>query len=333
MCGNCATPPTAWSSAWRGTSSALPGKRPRRPPWSNRWRAASAASLRRSCAASGAASPAPPRPCGSPRPRFTTRCGSTASRTEAQLRRKSYGRSMHPADARWIPGLHGPGRSAGGRAKLWPVRPHIRPFSEEINVIQKKFALAALTLALAAPGLYAAEGQAAANPVDPGSVAALKRMGTFLQTLQRFEVKSDRTTESVLADGQKLQNSAVTDTQVQRPNKLRLVSWRGDTEKELVYDGKTVTLYTPATKYYASAETEPTIGGMIGQIRDKFGIETPVSDLFIWGTDAAPVDKIESAMNAGQDMVGDHVCNHYAFRQEQFDWQLWIRAGEIGRAS
>jgi len=200
--------------------------------------------------------------------------------------------------------------------------------TEEINVTYQTTALAALVVALVAPGLHAAEGQAAASPVDPESIAALKRMGTYLQTLQRFELKSQRTTEAVLADGQKLQSSAVTETHVQRPNKLRLVSWRGNSEKELVYDGKTVTLYTPATKYYASAETDSTIGGMIRQVRDKYGIETPVSDLFIWGTDAAPVDKIESAMNAGQDLIGSHVCNHYAFRQEQFDWQLWIRAGD-----
>jgi hypothetical protein len=136
-------------------------------------------------------------------------------------------------------------------------------------VIQRKLASAALTLALAAPGLAVAQGQAAVNPVDPASIAALKRMGAYLQTLQRFEVKSHRTTESVLSDGQKLQNSALAEAQVHRPNKLRLVSWRGANEKELVYDGKTVTLYTPAQKYYASAETADTIGGMIRQIQDK----------------------------------------------------------------
>ena len=195
-------------------------------------------------------------------------------------------------------------------------------------MITRKTALAVLALVLGAPGLYAAEGQAPANPVDPASIDALKRMGAYLQTLQRFALKSERTSEAVLDDGQKLQNSAVAETQVQRPNKLRLVSWRGGSEKELVYDGKTVTLYTPATKYYASAETADTIGGMVRQIRDKYGIETPVSDLFIWGTDAAPLDQIQSAMNAGQDLIGGQICNHYAFRQEQFDWQLWIRAGD-----
>ena len=66
---------------------------------------------------------------------------------------------------------------------------------------------------------------------------------------------------------------------------------------------------------------------MVEQLGEKYGIEFPLTDLFRWGTAAAPVAKLESAMNAGQDLVGEHVCNHYAFRQEQIDWQLWIRDG------
>ena len=52
-----------------------------------------------------------------------------------------------------------------------------------------------------------------------------------------------------------------------------------------------------------------------------------MSDLFLWGTPAAPLDKIESAMNAGQDFVGDDLCDHYAFRQANADWQIWITTG------
>ena len=51
-------------------------------------------------------------------------------------------------------------------------------------------------------------------------------------------------------------------------------------------------------------------------------MQLPLSDLFLWGTPAAPVDKIESAMNAGQDFVGDDLCDHYAFRQAKADWQI-----------
>ncbi len=32
-------------------------------------------------------------------------------------------------------------------------------------------------------------------------------------------------------------------------------------------------------------------------------------------------------MNAGQDFIGNDLCDHYAFRQGEFDWQIWIATG------
>ena len=139
----------------------------------------------------------------------------------------------------------------------------------------------------------------------------------ILQTLKRFRVSTELTGERVLADGQKLQHTATADMDVERPNKLRALMHSARSERELVYDGKTVTLYTPAQKYYSTVEFSDTIGGLIDLLEQRYGVELPLSDLFLWGTPAAPLDKIDSAMNAGQDFVGDDLCDHYAFRQAQ----------------
>ena len=32
-------------------------------------------------------------------------------------------------------------------------------------------------------------------------------------------------------------------------------------------------------------------------------------------------------MNAGQDFIGDDLCDHYAFRQGNLDWQVWVTTG------
>jgi hypothetical protein len=70
-----------------------------------------------------------------------------------------------------------------------------------------------------------------------------------------------------------------------------------------------------------------TLTGLVEKLETRFGIEVPLSDLFVWGTPAAPLDKINSAMNAGQDFIGDDLCDHYAFRQGNVDWQIWITTG------
>jgi len=187
----------------------------------------------------------------------------------------------------------------------------------------------ALVLAFALSPLAAsAQTAAPATPaVDPATVQALKSMGAHLQSLQRFRVTNELTGERVLADGQKLQHTASAAVDVQRPNRLHVKMSSARSQRELFYDGKQVTLFTPAQKYYASVPFEGSIGDLATAMQSKYGVDLPLADLFVLGTPAAPLDKLDSAMNAGQDFVGKDLCDHYALRQGNFDWQIWITVG------
>ena len=193
----------------------------------------------------------------------------------------------------------------------------------------KILATALLAAALSAPGVHAQTAAAApaANAINPASIQALKDMGAHLQSLKRFEVSTELTGERVLADGQKLQHSAAADIDVQRPNMLRARMSSTRSEREVFFDGKKATLYIAAQKYYSTVEFKGNVGELVGKLAERYGVEVPLSDLFVWGTAAAPLDKIESAMNGGQDLIGNDLCDHYAFRQSGIDWQIWITAG------
>lgn len=199
---------------------------------------------------------------------------------------------------------------------------------------QRRLLLGLLALSLGAPGAFAQTAAAtiapaapAADLVDPASVRALQDMGAHLQTLKRFRVTTELSGERVLADGQKLTHSASATMDVARPDRLRATMRSPRSERVLFFDGKAVTLYTPAQKAFSTVEQNDTLTGLVEKLEQRFGIEVPLSDLFVWGTPAAPLDKIESAMNAGQDFIGDDLCDHYAFRQGQLDWQIWITTG------
>lgn len=195
-----------------------------------------------------------------------------------------------------------------------------------------KLALALMALTLAAPALHAqtappASAQAAVAAVDPAAIQALKDMGKDLQALKRFKVATELTGERVLADGQKLQHSASAVVYAERPNRMRARMASARNERELIYDGSTVTLYLPAQKSYATTSFSGSLDELVTRLEQRYGIEIPLSDLFTWGTPLAPIDKIDSAMNAGQDFIGDDLCDHYAFRQGNIDWQVWISVG------
>jgi hypothetical protein len=208
--------------------------------------------------------------------------------------------------------------------------------------------LGLLGMLLAVPGIYAQTAPAgtsppaaganpqtaptgaappAANAVDPASIQALKDMGAHLLTLKRFEVSTELTGENVLADGQKLQHTATAKMDVLRPNKIRVLMKSARNERQLVYDGKTLSLYTPAQKYYGALEFNGTLGALIDLLEEKYGMQIPLDDLFRFGTPEAVLDKFESAMNAGQDFIGGDLCDHYAFRRGKIDWQIWITTG------
>ena len=192
-----------------------------------------------------------------------------------------------------------------------------------------------LVAALAAGVAHVAHAQTTAPPVaapsaaavDSAAVQALRDMGAFLQSLQRFAVKSVVTGERVLADGQKLQHTATAALDIVRPSKLRAVMRTTTSERVLVFDGKSVALYAPLQKYYSVADASGTIGTLIDRLEQTYDVQLPLSDLFRWGTPQAPLDRIESAMNAGQAFVGGDLCDHYAFRQGSIDWQIWIAVG------
>jgi hypothetical protein len=199
-------------------------------------------------------------------------------------------------------------------------------------MVRKILVLSLLAISLAAASAHAqtapaGAAQPAANAVDPASIQALKDMGTYLLTLKRFEVSTEVTGETVLADGQKLQHTATADMDVLRPNKIRVLMKSARNERQLRYDGKTLSLYTPAQKYYGTLELEGTLGDVIDRLEGQYGMQIPLDDLFRFGTPAAQFDRIESAMNAGQDFVDGDLCDHYAFRSGKIDWQIWIAAG------
>jgi hypothetical protein len=199
-------------------------------------------------------------------------------------------------------------------------------------MVRKALALGLLALSLAAPSIYAQTAPAgsappAADAVDPASVQALKDMGAHLQSLNRFRVSTEVTGERVLADGQKLQHTATADMDVDRPNRLRVQMRSARSERELFYDGTTATLYTPSQKAYSKVAFTGNLGELVRRLEERYGVEVPLSDLFLWGTPAAPLDTIESAMHAGQDFIDRDLCDHYAFRQGKIDWQIWITTG------
>ena len=62
-------------------------------------------------------------------------------------------------------------------------------------------------------------------------------------------------------------------------------------------------------------------------VAQRYGLEFPLADLFYWGTAKSGVGDIRAATSLGRSTVAGVPCDHYAYRQADVDWQIWIEQG------
>src|SRR5882724_5037970 len=115
--------------------------------------------------------------------------------------------------------------------------------------------------------------QKSARDIDPGAMAALDKMGTYLRTLKAFQVKAGTTTEDVLDNGQKIQTDGVVDLLAVKPNQLRVEVKADDKHRLFLYDGRSFTIWAALVNYYATVPAPPTIGELADKLAEKFDIE------------------------------------------------------------
>jgi hypothetical protein len=171
-------------------------------------------------------------------------------------------------------------------------------------------------------------GSAETGKLDADAMAALDRMGSYLRSLKTFEVRSDNTREEVLNNGQKLQFASTTRYVASLPTSLFAELSNDRRNVQLYFNGKTLTVYTPATGYYAEAPAAGTVGQMLTVAATKYGIEFPLQDLFRWGDASATAPRPSEGFKVGSTKIGGVAVDHYAFRQPDVDFQIWIDQGD-----
>ena len=193
--------------------------------------------------------------------------------------------------------------------------------------------------ALSAPASSARTGtkfpKAAGNPVantgviQDQAIDALKAMSTYLMSASTLQAVSEGSLDVVTDDGQRIQLDGTTTYKVRRPGFV--IDYVSDMKsRRFIYDGKTFTVYSPKLGYYASVAAPPTNREVLDTIYNKFGIALPLEDLFRWGdgTNADRIKALRSAYDVGPATIGGVETEHYAYREDKTDWEVWIQQGD-----
>jgi hypothetical protein len=170
--------------------------------------------------------------------------------------------------------------------------------------------------------------QAQGPAIEPEAMQLLKRMTDFLGGAQEFGVEAENWLEDVSVSGEKIQYGFTSDLKIKRPDRLRAERTAYRSKQEFLYDGKTLTIYDPATNHYASEAAPDNIDELLHFARDTLDIVPPVGDLVFTNAYDLLTSQITSAKVVGKALLDGVVCDHLAFTSPLVDWQVWISEGD-----
>jgi len=162
--------------------------------------------------------------------------------------------------------------------------------------------------------------------IEDGAVDALRDMSKYLMSATTLEVDTVGSLDVVTNNGQRIQLDGTTNYKIRRPGFV--IDYNSDIKsRRFIYDGKTFTVYSPKLGYYASVPAPGTNREVLDAIYNKFGISLPLEDLFRWdeGERAARLQALKSAYKVGTATIDGVVTDHFAFREEDVDWEVWIQ--------
>ena len=195
-----------------------------------------------------------------------------------------------------------------------------------MRIFNFRMALSLFSLAVfALSAVVCTEARAQTPTVDPAATQILQKMTDYLGGMKQFSVHTQNTLEDELDSGHRIDYDVSAKVIISRPNKLH-AERRGDLIDQIFYyDGKTLTLYNPADKVYATEPAPGTIEGVLDFTRESLGLMIPAADLIY--RNAFPLlmqDVTLAMMVAKKAVIGGVRCHHLLFSRPGVDFQVWV---------
>jgi Predicted periplasmic protein (DUF2092) len=126
--------------------------------------------------------------------------------------------------------------------------------------------------------------QAKAPPIEPQAAHVLKHMTEYLTGLQQFSVQAEIAEDVLLDSGLTIQAGRRVTASVRRPNRLRVDALGDLGDRQLVYDGKTMTLMDLSNHVYSTIDVPPEIDAALNPTIKAYNLRAPLADLIYANT-------------------------------------------------
>lgn len=168
----------------------------------------------------------------------------------------------------------------------------------------------------------------AANPAHADDATMiLKSMTDYLGSQKTLSASFESDIEIITPELEKIQFTSSGQMKLSRPDKLRVKRTGGYSDVDLVYDGKTISLYGNDAKSYVQAEVLGTVDEMIAGMQARSGLGMPGTDLILSDAFDELIATTTEGKHVGLGVIDGVECEHLAFRTPDTDWQIWIEPG------
>lgn len=199
-------------------------------------------------------------------------------------------------------------------------------------IISGTLILAAVFVAVPLPAAEAPAPPPAANAPTSADAAIpnpamehLMRMANFLAQLKEFSVTLHSGYDVVQESGQKIEFGENRKMTVVRPDRFRVDVERSDGESfTSVFDGKTVTVFSPKKNLYAATEVQGDIDAAIRHFVRDLNMRMPLAMLWVTTLPQQLEQRAIEADIVETSSLQDTPCFHLAVRGESVDFQLWL---------
>ena len=184
-----------------------------------------------------------------------------------------------------------------------------------------------LTVSMVGLGLLCT-GPAMAEPQGRDATSVLKAMTDYVRSQRTIEITFDSDIEVITPQLEKIQFTNSGKVLLSRPDKLHAHRVSGHAEVELIFDGKTVSVFGKSINGYAQFDLPGTVDHLIEALRLGHGVALPGTDLLMSNSYDVLVFGVKESKHIGLGVIDGVECEHLAFRNFDTDWQLWVEAGK-----
>lgn len=169
---------------------------------------------------------------------------------------------------------------------------------------------------------------ARAKPQGDDAKSILKAMADYVGSQKTIELTFDSDIEVITPELEKIQFTNSGEALLSRPDKLRAHRVGGYSDVEMVFDGKTVSIFSKQINSCAQFDAPGSVDNLIEVLRAGHGVALPGADLLLSNSYDALVAGVREAKYIGRGVIDGVECEHLAFRNFDTDWQLWVEVGD-----